>query len=92
MTPNIDNIHKLLEFVGSLSLITGAMAWWRKGSEDEDKVMAQAADELLNAISDADMVNKIENFTNLNVRDQMSIADAEDWHLERTLRSFKRRN
>lgn len=92
MLPHMNEIHKLLELAGSLWIITGVMAWYRRGSTEEDEVIAQAADELLGAISDADMVSKIQDSTGIDVRDQMSVKDAEDWHRERELRRMKNRN
>lgn len=92
MTPLFNGWDELWRLAGCSSLLIFGMAWWRKGSEDEDRVMSEAADELIAGISDADVVNKIENETTFNIRDQMTLEEAEDWNRERELRRFKRRN
>ena len=67
--------------------------WWRKGSPQEDEVMAHAASELLNGVGDADNVSKIELKTGINLRDHVTIEEAEDWAKDRDLRGFgNRRN
>ncbi len=67
--------------------------WWRKQSPQEDQVVANAAQELINGVTDADMVNKVDLHTGVNLRDQVTIEEIEDWARDRDLRSFgNRRN
>jgi hypothetical protein len=83
-----ENWQNFGEFMTALSVVTGAMSWWRKGSENDDKVYVQAADLILDSISDADKVNKIKDNTWNDLRDQLSIEEAEEMHEERELRRF----
>lgn len=62
--------------------------WWRKGSPEEDQVVARAAHELIEGVTDADAVNKVELHTGINLRDQISLEEIEDWHQDRHLRGF----
>lgn len=57
-------------------------AWWRGGPE-EDKVITEAARELIEGISNADTVNKIKNETTLNLRDQITVDEVEKWAADR---------
>lgn len=92
MTPGIEALHKFFEFTGALSVLAGAMAWWRKGSVDEDKVVSEAADIVLGTLSDADTVSKVDLHTAKNLRDQLTIEEAIELNRERELRRFSRRN
>lgn len=62
--------------------------WWRKGSPEEDEVLAHAAKELIEGVVDADAVNKVELHMGVNLRDQVSIEEIEDWDADRNLRGF----
>jgi len=88
MTPNFEAVSKLFEFTGALSVVTGAMAWWRKGSQDEDEMVSQAADTVIGALSDADTVGKIDTLTTRNLRDQVTVEEAMEMNSERELRRF----
>lgn len=88
MTPNLETLHDLFRFTGALSILASASAWWRKGSSDEDDLVKAAADTVLNALSDADTVGKIDDATGRNVRDQVSVEEAEALNQERELRGF----
>lgn len=88
MTPSLEALHRLFEFAGALSILASASAWWRKGSSDEDDLVKAAADTVLSALSDADTVGKIDDATGRNVREQMSIEEAEALNQERELRGF----
>lgn len=92
MTPNLDVHGKLFEIIGALSVLAGAMAWWRRGSQDEDTVLAEAADTVLDGLSDADTVRKIGCVTDRNLRDQLTVEEAMELDRERQLRRFGRRN
>ena len=93
MTPqHTEAIHKLFEFSGALSVLVGAMAWWRKGSQDEDAVVAEAADLVLGALSNADDTRGVECVAGRNWRDQVSVEEAIEMDKERELRRFERRN
>ena len=88
MTPNFEAVSRLFEFMGALSVVTGAMAWWRKGSQDEDEMVSQAADTVIGALSDADTVGKIDIITSRNLRDQVTVEEAMEMNSERELRRF----
>lgn len=92
MTPTVEALSKLFEFTGALSILAGGMAWWRKGSTAEDETVSAAADTVLDALSDADTVRKIDCLTDRNLRDQLTIEQAMELDRERELRRFGRRN
>lgn len=92
MIPVHETMQKLFEITGALAVLAGTMAWWRKGSDEEDAAVSEAADVVLNGLSDADTVNKIGCVTNKNLRDQLSIAEAIELNRERELRRMGRRN
>lgn len=92
MLPEFDAAKTALTLSGSLGILTGLMSWFRKGSQEEDSVVSNAARELLNGISDADLVGKVEDQTKLNLRDQVTLEEAQDWAKDRDLRGFWRRN
>jgi hypothetical protein len=55
--------------------ITGGevqMPWWRKGSPEEDEILAQAAQVLLDGIGDADFVAKVKEKTGVDIREGMT--------------------
>lgn len=92
MTPNFEAYAKLFEFMGALSVVSAAMAWWRKGSADEDEMVSEAADTVLSALSDADSTRTVECRAGHNWRDDVSIEEAIEMNDERALRRFARRN
>lgn len=61
------------------------MGWLRRGSQEEDNMRVEVADELLGTLSDGDQVTRIEMATGRNLRDQMTVEKAEDLHKERKL-------
>lgn len=84
---------KLFSFATALSTL-GMMAtgWWRKGSKAEDDMVVTAADTVLDALSDADMLSQIEAVTGMALRDQLTVEEAQELDRERRLRGFSRRN
>lgn len=88
MTPSFEAFQKFFEFTGALAVVTGAMAWWRRGSDEEDEMVSNAADTVLDALSDADTVSKIGCVTDRNLRDQLTIEEAIEMNKERELRRF----
>lgn len=67
--------------------------WWRKGSPEEDQVVAHAAHELIEGVVNADQVNQVQASMGVNLRDQVTIEEIEDWAKDRNLRGFgNRRN
>jgi hypothetical protein len=68
------------------------MAWWRKGSKEEDETYVEAASILLDCVADADGVNLINQGTGRNMRDQLTIEEAEEMYKEARLRGQKDRN
>lgn len=87
-----DVTSKLAEFGTAIAVLSGAMAWWRQGSDDEDQMVASAADVVLGTVTDADTVGRIDLHTGRNLRDQMTVEQAEELERERQLRRFPRRN
>lgn len=92
MTPNFDAFEELLKFAGALSVATGTMTWFRKGSKEEDEIVSESCDILIDEVLDADKVNKIDLHTGRNIRDQLTVEQLEDMERERTLRRFPGRN
>lgn len=92
MTNFTEALSTLLQFTGAMSVLSGAMAWWRKGSEEEDQVHVDAADLILGTLSDADKVNKTDLYTGKNLREQLTIEEVLELHRERELRGFRNRN
>ena len=68
------------------------MSWWRKGTPQEDEVVSHAAQELIEGVVSADTVSKVELHTGVNLRDQVSIEEIEDWAKDRDIRRMKNRN
>lgn len=91
MTPTLEALQELFKFTGALSILAG-VAWWRKGTAEEDAVVSAAADTVLGTLSDADTVNKIDNLAGRNLRDQLTVEEAMELDRERELRRFGRRN
>ena len=84
---------KLIEFSAAMAVLSGAMAgWWRKDSPADDAMTAAAAETVLSALSDADTVGRIDLHTGRNLRDQMSLEQAEDLERVGQLRRFSRWN
>lgn len=92
MTPQFDAFGELIKFAGAFSFVIGTAAWLRKGSPEEDKVVSESLDILLDGLSDANNVGKIERATGVNIRDQVTTDQAKDWDRERELRKFPGRN
>ena len=92
MIPQFD-YSRLFEVLGALSVVTSAMAWWRKDTDEEDAMVAGAADVVLEALSDADFCRTTECITGRDLRSQMTIEQAIALHQERELaRMGKGRN
>ena len=92
MTLDGTTLSKLFEFVGALSVLAGILDWSRKGSQAEDAMVAAAADVVLDAISDGDMVEHINCIHHKNLRDQVTVEQAIELDRERTLRRWPWRN
>lgn len=92
MTPEFNGWEALTKFAEALSIVAGAMAWHRKGSLEEDQVVSESIDVLLEGVSDADSVNKIDLHTGRNIREQLTVEQAEEMAREKELRRFGRRN
>lgn len=82
------------KFYVSLAVVKGTflMAWWRKGSKEEDETYIEAADIILDCLADGDGVQLIDRATGRNMRDQMTVEEAEEMYKEAKLRSWKNRN
>lgn len=64
------------------------MSWFRKETAANDRIVAEAGEVLLTGVVDADNVGAIELHTGKNLRDQMTVAEAEAMHQETDLRKF----
>lgn len=93
MTPHIDTLKELMELLGAISTLSGAMAsFWRKDGPKEDEIVVEAIDTLIEGLSDSDKIAKIELRTGRNLRNQVSIEKVVEWNDERKLRSWGNRN
>lgn len=92
MTNPTEVIQELLKFTGALYILTGLMTW-RRGGPKEDEIVVIAADTVLDTLSDSDKVAKIDMRSGRNVRDQITIEQAEELYNDRQIRSWgERRN
>ena len=82
----------LFQFAGAMAVLAGILDWTRRGSQAEDDMTAAAADVVLDAISDGDMVERINCIHHRNLRDQLTIGQAIELDSERTLRRWAWRN
>lgn len=80
--------REVAQFATALAVTTGAMAWFRRGSAEEDKVVSEANDLILESLSDADKVAKIKDETWNDLRDQISVEQVQELHEERNLRKW----
>ncbi len=92
MMPQHEVIQKFFEFTGALSVLAGAMAWWTKGSPEQDAVISEAADTIISAATDADLRNKIELHTGKAIGDQLTVEEAIELNRDREWHRFERRN
>lgn len=90
MNEKFDAISTVLRYANLRAVLGGIMGnkWWRKGSAEEDRVIADAAHELIEGIVNADTVGNVKQHTGIDLRDQVSVAEMEDWHRDRELRGF----
>jgi hypothetical protein len=82
------DFSRLFEVLGALSVITGAMAFPRRDTDEEDAMVAGAADVVLEALSDADFCRTTECITGRDLREQMTIEQAIALHEERELARY----
>ena len=87
MIPQFD-YTRLFEVIGAMSVVTSAMAWWRRDTDEEDDMVAGAADVVLEALSDADFCRTTECITGRDLREQMTIEQAIALHQERELARY----
>lgn len=92
MLPNFgfDAWGELFKFTGALGVL--GMAWFRKGSQAEDEMVVEASDLILDNLSNADNIRKINAITGKNLRDQLSIEEVLEMDQERKLRQMRNRN
>lgn len=87
MTSYTDAVNELIKFIGAMSVLSGVMAWY-KNTTNDDKTVVEAANLVLDSLSDADKVSKTDMHTGKNLRDQISVSEAQELHRERELRGF----
>jgi hypothetical protein len=92
MTGKFEAMCFVLRFANLRMILGGQMSWFRKGSAEEDRVVSEAAEELIKGSMDADMVNKVDLHTGINLRDHVTIEEIEDWARDRDLRRMTNRN
>lgn len=88
MIPYGDTFAKYFEFVGALSVLAGLLDWTRKGSVAEDEVVVAATDLVLETLSNADTVERTACVHHRNMRDAVSVEEAENMAKEAELRRF----
>lgn len=84
-------IHKIVPIEFCLEVAKGdvpIMAWWRKGSLEEDQVFVQSVEAVTKALADSDYVREVELRTGKNLRDQVTAEEIEEMHKEAKLRSM----
>lgn len=69
-----------------LSAASLGMAWWRKGSSEEDKIVAEAHEVILNAVSDADFRRKAEVLS--GAESELTVEQLMEMRREADLRRF----
>lgn len=79
---------KFSQWQTSLKLWRQRMAWFHRGSAEEDKIVSDVAKTLLDGVSDADQVRTIEAKHGRNLRDQLTVEEAEEMYKEGRLRGF----
>lgn len=92
MMPQFDALGETLKFLGAISTLFGAMAQWKKSSSQEDEIVVESCNVIIDTLTNADSVNKIDLATGRNLRDQLTIEQVQDMDYERRLRGFKNRN
>jgi hypothetical protein len=90
--PQFNGWKIFFNFIGAKEIMADNNKWWRKGSKEEDEVIANAAEELIKGVTDADLVNKVKGEANINLRDQVTVGELEDWAKDRDLRRMRNRN
>lgn len=88
MIPDPATLSKLFEFTGALSIVTAAMAWWRKDTPEEDATVVAATDLVLETLSDGDTVARVECVHHRNMRDVVTVEEAQAMHEEAELRRW----
>ena len=76
------------EFIGALSVLAGLLDWTRKGSQAEDDLVTEAGNLVIESLSNADSVGKIDCVTRKNLRDQVTLEEVIEIDEERRLRGF----
>lgn len=92
MTPDLKT---LLDYMAVSWMIGGLLGRLLSGKQDdtEDRIIVEAHDLVMDALSDADRTRTTECITDRNWRDQLSIGQAIELHREMELRKMgKRRN
>lgn len=84
----IPDISRYFEFVGALSIVTGAMSWWRRETVENDSMVVEATDLVLETLSDADTVERVDCIHHKNMRDAVTVEEAQAMHEEAELRRF----
>ena len=84
----IPEMRAYFEFIGALSVLAGLLDWTRKGSQAEDAMVVAATDLVLETLSDADTVDRVECIHHKNTRDAITVEEAQAMHEEAELRRF----
>ena len=95
MTPELDAVIKLASFKLATAIsLAGIWSWLGSGhSEDENEEVIACHDLVLDALSDADGARSIELHTDENIREQLSIEQAQALHEDAQRRRWSwRRN
>jgi len=84
----IPEMRAYFEFVGALTTLAGAMAWWRRETPEEDAAVVAATDVVLETLSNGDLVGRTECVQHKNMRDAITVEEAQAMHEEAELRRF----
>lgn len=88
MTPEINIYADFMRLLGATAILSNAMAWWGRGDPKEDEIVIESIDTLIEGLSDANKIGKIEEKTGRNMRDQWTVEQVVDWEEEKRLRSW----
>lgn len=75
-------------FRWALTVWENRMKWFHRGSEAEDKIVAQAGEMLIEGIANADDVNTVKALHGRDRREQFTVEQVEEMRREVELRKF----
>lgn len=87
---SLDTIRRWADWNTAHSILERGeeMGFFRKDSKEEDQLVTEAHNVILDTLSNADSVGQIELMTGRNLREQLTVDQAEEMHKERELRGW----